>query len=100
MRYTRCKPPWVERFYNSIAWHKKRAHILRRDHYQCQCYRLYGGKPCGRVATVVHHVEELVDHPDLALEDDNLLSMAWECHELTKNKKKKPKPRGVRIIKA
>lgn len=99
-RFTRCKPQWAERFYHSVAWQKKRLYILRRDHYQCQCYKLFGGKPCGRIATVVHHKKELVDYPELALDDDNLLSMAWICHERTKDRKKKKNPQGVRIIKA
>ena len=49
---------------------------------------------------MVHHKKELVDYPELALDDDNLMSMAWECHERTKDRKKKRKPQGVRIIKA
>lgn len=100
MRYTRCKPPWVIKFYRSKAWLKKREYVLRRDHYLCQCYQLWGGKPCGRLATVVHHKRELVDYPELALDEKNLISMSWHCHEKTKTRGKKEEPQGVRIIKA
>lgn len=91
---------WIRRFYNSMAWRRKRGYILQRDHYLCQCYKIFGGKPCGRIAREVHHVKELADYPELALVDSNLLSMAHECHDKTKNFKKKKTPAGVRIIKA
>lgn len=103
MQYKRTyydnKPPWVRRFYNGKAWRKKRVFILQRDHYTCQCYKLFGGKPCGKIATEVHHIKELEDYPELALVDENLLSMFRDCHEKTKKYGKKA-PVGVRIIKA
>ena len=100
VRYTRCKPPWVVKFYSSKAWLEMRQYVLQRDHYLCQCYKLWDGKPCGRLATVVHHRQELVEHPELGLDADNLISLSWQCHEKTKNKTKKEHPSGVRIIKA
>ena len=100
MRYTRCKPAWAVRFYSSKEWLKIREYVLERDHYLCQCHKLWGGKPCGRLATVVHHIKELVDYPELALDEKNLISLSWVCHEKTKKKTKKEKPGGVRVIKA
>lgn len=82
-----------------MVWRKKRAYILQRDHYLCQCYKLFGGKPCGHIANEVHHIKELEDYPDLALVDSNLLSLYRDCHEKTKKYGKK-QPAGVRIIKA
>ena len=49
---------------------------------------------------MVHHKRELVDYPELALDEKNLISMAWHCHEKTKTRGKKEEPQGVRIIKA
>ena len=52
-------------------------------------------------ATEAHHVKELEEYPDLALNLDNGLGLCWNCHELTKKRKKEKKtPSGVRVIKA
>ena len=99
-RFTRSKPEWAIKLYNSGIWRKKRAHILKRDHYLCQSGKLWGGKPCGKLAAEVHHIKELVDFPELALDDDNLISLCRECHEKTKKKSMKRAPSGVRVIKA
>jgi 5-methylcytosine-specific restriction protein A len=91
---------WLRRFYHSGIWARKRKHILLRDKYQCQCHKLFGGKPCRKIANTVHHIKELREHPELALTDDNLMSMSYSCHEKTKKFKKKELPKGVRVIKA
>lgn len=110
-KYYDTKPAWVRRFYNSIAWRDKRQYILQRDHYMCQHCKeriekaLRTGtplKPEDRkipVASEVHHIKELEDYTDLALVDDNLISLCRACHEKTKDYEKKM-PIGVRIIKA
>jgi 5-methylcytosine-specific restriction endonuclease McrA len=91
---------WERRFYSSKTWQKKRAYILLRDKYMCQCHKIFGGKPCKRIANEVHHIKELADNPELALVDSNLLSMSRKCHEKTKGFKKNIKaPEGVRVIK-
>ena len=87
---------WIRRFYNSVAWRKKRAYILLRDKYQCQHCK-------GKVtpANEVHHIKELRTHRHLALVDSNLISLCRPCHEATKDYSKKiDAPEGVRIIKA
>ena len=33
-----------------------------------------------REAKIVHHIKELEDHPELALVDDNLVSLCVSCH--------------------
>lgn len=67
----------TEAFYNSPRWRRKQKAILRRDHYQCQLCKRYG-----RIseATIVHHKLELVEYPELAMDDDNLVSVCRKCH--------------------
>jgi len=91
---------WTRRFYNSGVWKKKRRYILLRDK-MCQCHKIFGGKPCKRIATEAHHIKELKDYPMLALVDSNLIGLCWRCHEDTKQRHKKQReiPKGVRVIK-
>lgn len=35
-----------------------------------------------RRAEEVHHIVELKEHPELGLEDDNLISLCVKCHNL------------------
>lgn len=64
-------------FYMSSAWQKKREQILRRDGYRCQWCRRYGRLT---EADEVHHVKPLKTHPELALSDENLVSLCASCH--------------------
>ena len=66
-----------EAFYNSPKWRRKKKAILRRDHYQCQLCKRYG-----RIseAHIVHHKLDLEEYPELALDDDNLVSVCKKCH--------------------
>jgi 5-methylcytosine-specific restriction protein A len=84
----------AKRFYDSAAWKHKRLQILVRDHYECQDCRkrlndavaagktLNGKDRMIRRAEEVHHIQELKEHPELALEDDNLVSLCISCHNL------------------
>lgn len=65
-------------FYHTREWRKMRAEILERDHGQCQRCRAMGRY---RKAVTVHHVKHLKDAPELALTEDNLMSLCQECHE-------------------
>lgn len=65
------------KFYKSSAWEKKRLEILERDNYECQVCKEEGGFA---PATTVHHILHLENRPDLALDDDNLLSVCAACH--------------------
>lgn len=68
---------WTRRFYRSPEWRAKRQEILQRDNGECQqCKREGKFSP----ANTVHHIEPLLDRPDLALEDDNLESLCPACH--------------------
>jgi len=64
-------------FYASRAWAIKRRAILRRDGYKCRECARYGRQ---REAVTVHHIAHLEDHPELALKDDNLISLCASCH--------------------
>lgn len=64
-------------FYNSRRWHAKRRAILRRDKYMCQICKRYGRLV---PATIVHHIKELDQYPELALTDSNLESVCLACH--------------------
>ena len=84
----------VKTFYNSAAWKHKRMAVLDRDHYECQdCRKRLEKAACDGVklegrdrkiwpAEEVHHIKELREHPDLALADDNLISLCTRCHNL------------------
>lgn len=65
------------KFYKSSAWEKKRLKILERDNYECQVCKEEGGFA---PATTVHHLKHLEDRLDLALDDDNLVSVCAACH--------------------
>lgn len=84
----------VKAFYNSSAWKHKRIEILERDRYECQDCRkrlkkaaehgeqLAGRDRLIRRAEEVHHVRELKEHPELALDNDNLISLCTQCHNI------------------
>lgn len=80
-------------FYWSRKWKHKRDEIFRRDHYECQmCVQrikqaakdgtqLHGYDARIHRAVCVHHIKELKDHPELALDNDNLISLCHKCHD-------------------
>src|SRR5262245_25332521 len=64
------------RFHATAVWQKARAWYLK-THTRCErC------KAKGRVveATVVHHLIDVADRPDLALETANLEALCVQCH--------------------
>lgn len=76
--------------YNSIRWKKKRKQILRRDGYVCQGCKRFGKQT---EAVTVHHIKHADEYPELAFEDDNLVSLCNACHnkqhpEKANNRKK------------
>lgn len=93
----------VHAFYVSKEWKAKRIKILNRDNHKCQrCLGKFVFKePVKRIkltdAKYVHHIQSLRERFDLALEDDNLVSLCFTCHEIVEGrtgniirKKKKP----------
>ena len=80
--------------YNSKEWKSKRLDILQRDNYEC-CHcrerlrkateegiRLYGDDAKIRRAEEVHHIKEMKLFPELWLEDENLISLCTQCHNI------------------
>lgn len=84
----------AKKFYNSKEWKTKRIYILNRDRHECQDCRarikkavqegvvLNGRDREIRRGTEVHHIQELRDYPELALDDDNLISLCTTCHNI------------------
>ncbi|WP_271401449.1 HNH endonuclease [Salinicoccus roseus] len=78
-------------FYNSMPWRHKREAIKQRDNYECQWCKEEGklkhdngqrdheGKK--QTILVVHHIQEVEHRPDLRMDDDNLITICFECHE-------------------
>lgn len=80
------------KFYNSSEWIKLRNAALNRDNYECQeCKRLGGVhadsfKVEGEKKSIelnVHHIKEIEDYPELALELDNLETLCLDHHNET-----------------
>jgi len=64
-------------FYKSGYWERKREQVLERDNHECQLCKSEGKfSP----ANTVHHIVLLKARPDLALDEDNLLSICAACH--------------------
>lgn len=84
----------AKHFYNSSEWKRKRIEILKRDRFECQdCRkRLEDARAAGEQLTgrdrmiwraeEVHHIQELKEHPELGLDNDNLISLCTQCHNL------------------
>jgi 5-methylcytosine-specific restriction endonuclease McrA len=73
----RQRDPDAKRFYNSTAWRECRALKLRANPACEVCYR---DRRAVVRATHVHHVEELSEVPDKALDLSNLQALCGPCH--------------------
>ena len=69
----------LKAFYKSPEWRQAREIALMRDKYLCQDCQI---KP----AEVVHHKKHLtetnVDNPAISLNQDNLISLCANCHNI------------------
>lgn len=68
----------IKAFYNSIFWLNKRADALERDNNECQKCKAKG---LFISADCVHHKKHVKQHPELALDLDNLISLCNSCHD-------------------
>lgn len=72
----KVEPAWVHAFYRSKAWLSTRAQKLR-DQPLCEDCLDRGIKT---FANTAHHVVELRDDRERALDQDNLRSACSSCH--------------------
>lgn len=73
-------------FYVTGEWKRKRKEILQRDNNLCQrCLGKFGKRKDGKVlftrAKYVHHIMPMEKRFDKALDDENLISLCFACHE-------------------
>lgn len=78
--------------YRSARWKRKSEHIKRRDGYQCQMCRRYGKNT---PAKIVHHKKPADEYPELAWDDDNLVSLCIACHNKMHEEKGRVARRGA-----
>ena len=72
---------YAREFYKSKAWKSCRAEYIKRQHYLCEnCLKQGIYKP----AEIVHHKIKLtplnIEHPEIALNFDNLEALCRSCH--------------------
>lgn len=88
-------PEQKKKFYNSSRWNVLRQQALERDNYECQECKRQGLvhvdsiKEEGerkKVELNVHHIKEIEDHPELALELDNLETLCIYHHNVIHDK--------------
>lgn len=70
---------YIDPFYKSKRWEKKRALILRRDGYMCQHFKRYGK---AIQADMVHHIFPREDYPEYEWESWNLISLSNKAHNM------------------
>jgi 5-methylcytosine-specific restriction protein A len=76
-RYDRTqRDRMAKAFYHTSRWLRIRRLKLAMVPYCEECMQDDRLTP----ATVVHHIHELTDHPELAVDLDNLQSLCASCH--------------------
>lgn len=80
-RYDRFKRNQESKsFYNSKSWRLKRAEVLSM-YYNLDIYELYINKKIV-TADTVHHINELIESPEQALDEDNLIPLSGSTHDI------------------
>lgn len=70
-----------DKFYFSYAWKKKRQKILRFYNFECQVCKDEGRLTLGQhTKMIAHHIKPLEFFPNLKLDDDNLITLCFDCH--------------------
>ena len=77
----------VRRIRNSVKWRNKREEIKRRDGGidQIAANGLDGPPYIETRNLQVHHIEPLNERPDLAFDNDNLITVSPRTHELAES---------------
>lgn len=79
-------------FYKSKEWRHLRRWILKRDNFECQECRRNGRvmieplKPDKHKVLEIHHIQPLVERPDLSMDVDNLETLCIKCHNKFENR--------------
>ena len=83
-RYCRTKERTNEMKFRSTAeWQKKVAEVRRRDAGLCKLC-LYEGRINGRDLSI-HHIDPIRQNPDRKLDNDNLITLCREHHQLVES---------------
>ena len=89
-------------FYRTWLWRKTRRFILDKDKHECQVCKAKG---LYEPATMVHHVQYLEKHPDLAVSEyyeyngvklRQLISLCDACHDKI-HKRKRYKEKQITV---
>lgn len=79
------------KFYDSGEWKRLREKIKNRDNNECQECKRNGRLTIDtneyseiakrkKIKLVVHHIKELEQHPEFALNESNLETVCVDCH--------------------
>ena len=98
-RYDRFKRNQESKsFYNSKLWKLKREEAMS-FYLNLDIYELYINKKIV-TAEVVHHIHELIDSPELSLDDDNLIPLSNSTHDLVHGMYKEDKTTTMKLLEA
>lgn len=70
--------PVRDEFYTTTAWRALRLLVLDRDGWECQ----RAGPSCIGRATHAGHILSRVEHPDLAMQLDNVRAECVKCNTI------------------
>lgn len=83
----------TDAFYKSREWDIAREEALFRDKHECQFYsgKWSDGKHFPQsikpvLANTVHHIIPIKERPDLCLDNNNLISLSFEAHEIIEDR--------------
>jgi len=87
-----------KKFYKSNAWQVTRMKVLERDNYECQHCKRDGKVTIHQNSSKhktldIHHIKDLVDYPELAFDQENLITLCVKCHNKEENRFQKRKPK-------
>lgn len=85
----------INKFYKCKEWRALRLKALDRDKNECQQCKergYFGHAEC------VHHIKEVKDYPELALELYNLKCLCNKCHNITHPEKQLRMNKKAKIV--
>ena len=75
----------IRKFRSSIVWQNKTKEIKHRDKYLCRMC-LDEGRINNKNLSV-HHIVPIAEAEDRKLDNDNLITLCWEHHQLVEGNK-------------